>query len=304
MAAAALIAPAVLAVEDVRGRITDGPMIAGASAVMFSLVMIRVADLVRQQRETAARERTLRLAGADLVTATTEGHVGAALDKAVAELVPAGEPYVLHFHGVDGPPDLHTGTPTTTLGPVAAMAAAESLGGFENALLAEVITAGRMPGGLTRHKQVYLAAGDDLLARMEPVLEALMAQATLAIERIALTTEINRRSSEDYFRALIPERRRRDPDRRRRRPDPVRVPVGRGGFRAYPNRGFEREGFDRGDGPRRPAASARPGARRARHARRRRSDRDQRRGPVAAGRVLGAGPARRPRGQRAGRHDP
>jgi PAS domain S-box-containing protein len=38
---------------------------------------------------------------------------------------------------------------------------------------------------------------------MKSPLEVLTAQATLALERIALTEEVNRRKNEDYFRTLV-----------------------------------------------------------------------------------------------------
>ena len=46
-------------------------VIIGASVVLFGLVVVRMAGLVRQQERSAARERTLSRAGAALVAATT-----------------------------------------------------------------------------------------------------------------------------------------------------------------------------------------------------------------------------------------
>jgi diguanylate cyclase (GGDEF)-like protein/PAS domain S-box-containing protein len=205
MSLAALIAPTVLLIEDLRGLVTDAPMIAGASALMFLLVMGRVAGLLRVQRENAARERTLRIAGADLVAASSEAEAAAALRKAIADLIPAGEPYIFYYEGSEAPPEHPTGMSDMRRVAVAGLPdrVVVELGGFEYALTAHVVTASRVPGGPTRRKQAFLAAGNGLLSRMEPVFEALLAQGTMAVERITLTTEVNRRSSEDYFRALI-----------------------------------------------------------------------------------------------------
>ncbi len=50
---------------------------------------------------------------------------------------------------------------------------------------------------------VALAAGEDALTSMQGPLEVLTGQATLALGRITLTDEVNRRKSEEYFRTLV-----------------------------------------------------------------------------------------------------
>ena len=50
---------------------------------------------------------------------------------------------------------------------------------------------------------MVLGADEATLSTMKAPLEVLTAQATLALERIALTDEVNRRKSEDYFRTLV-----------------------------------------------------------------------------------------------------
>ncbi|GID29216.1 putative bifunctional diguanylate cyclase/phosphodiesterase [Paractinoplanes brasiliensis] len=205
MSAAALIAPAVLFIEHLAGEVKDALMIATASGVMFLLVIARVAGLMQSQRETAARERTLRLTGADLVAARSVLEAGAALRRAIADIVPAGEDYRFHMLGVDADPGMPTGVMSTGRVRVADLpeAVRAELGGFDQALRAESIAAGRTADGPSRHHQVYLAGDEGLLTVVEPLFEALMAQGTMAVERINLTDEVNRRSSEDYFRALI-----------------------------------------------------------------------------------------------------
>ncbi|GIE99668.1 putative bifunctional diguanylate cyclase/phosphodiesterase [Paractinoplanes rishiriensis] len=205
MALAALIAPAVLLVEDLRGGVEDALMIAAASSSMFLLVIARVAGLIQAQRETAARERALRITGADLVGARGEDEVGKAVVKALGAIVPAGEPYRFHFHRADAAPDTPTGlvgTGWVTVADLPGEAAAE-LAGFEAALYAESVSGAWSEGGLPRRNYAYLAGRPEMLSPVQPAFEALMAQGTLAIDRITLTNEINRRSSQDYFKALI-----------------------------------------------------------------------------------------------------
>ncbi len=205
MSVAALIAPAVLFIEDAGGQVTDAPMIATASGVMFLLVMGRVAGLMQTQKETANRERTLRITGADLVAVSSVPEAADALRTAIAAMMPAGAEHRLVMVGKDAQPDAVPGLLMTSRVQVADLPAAiaDQLDGFEWALCAEAIASGRTPDGPPRHQQLFLGGNDDVLTALEPSFEALMAQGTMAIERINLTDVVNRRSSEDYFRALI-----------------------------------------------------------------------------------------------------
>jgi PAS domain S-box-containing protein len=59
----------------------------GASAVVFVLVVLRMAGLVRRNEEISAREVALRIAGESLVTATTQQQIGSATLIAARALV-------------------------------------------------------------------------------------------------------------------------------------------------------------------------------------------------------------------------
>jgi two-component system cell cycle response regulator len=61
---AALIAPAVLLFQAMRGRPIDGPVIAAASAVLFGLTLLRMRSLAGQAATQAERERLLHRLGA------------------------------------------------------------------------------------------------------------------------------------------------------------------------------------------------------------------------------------------------
>jgi diguanylate cyclase (GGDEF)-like protein/PAS domain S-box-containing protein len=205
MSVAALIAPAVLLVEDLTGGVDDALMIATASGTMFLLVVARVSGLLQTQRENATRERTLRMSAADLVAASDEEEAGRAVGKAVASIVPEGEPFKMHYFRSEAGPGETTGllmTGRVHIGDLPRHIAAE-LNGFEWALYGEVVTAAPGGDGPKLRNLAYLAADEELLVEIQPSFEALMAQGTMAIERIALNSEINRRASEDYFRALI-----------------------------------------------------------------------------------------------------
>jgi diguanylate cyclase (GGDEF)-like protein/PAS domain S-box-containing protein len=205
MALASLIAPVVLLVEDLTGGVEDAIMIATASGTMFLLVMARVAGLLQSQRENTARERTLRMSAADLVAASSESEAGEAVQQAVAAIVPEGEAYKFLYVRLEGERGEQTGVLGTGWTAVADLPAelAAQFEGFESALYGEAVAASVTGDGPPRRNRAYLAADDAVLASLQPSFFALMAQGTMAVERITLTKEINRRSSEDYFRALI-----------------------------------------------------------------------------------------------------
>jgi diguanylate cyclase (GGDEF)-like protein/PAS domain S-box-containing protein len=198
LSVASLIAPGVLLIEDLRGTIEDAPMIAAACAAMFLLVMTRVAGLLKTQRETSARERTLREAGMLLVSATSEKEAAEALRHAVAGMIPAGEHYRFYLVGTELDEDPDVEPHRLRAVDVADLPAevAVHLDGFDSALHSATHAAGR-----TKH--AYLAASPETLSMLNRSFEALLAQGVMAIDRITLTDEVNQRSNEDYFRTLI-----------------------------------------------------------------------------------------------------
>ncbi|MFB9363967.1 putative bifunctional diguanylate cyclase/phosphodiesterase [Actinoplanes nipponensis] len=204
MSVAALIAPVLLVVEDLRDELHDGLIIAVACGSMFLIVIGRIVDLLRAQREAGARERALREAGSTLVAAASERDAADALRRAVAALVPPGEPYQLFFAGETFTGDTAPGhlAELVRVADLPAKVAAE-LGGFDSALHAVVLGAGKDPAGPATGKHAYLAAAPECLHSVRPSFDALMAQGALAIGRMDLTDQISRRSSEDYFRTLV-----------------------------------------------------------------------------------------------------
>jgi diguanylate cyclase (GGDEF)-like protein/PAS domain S-box-containing protein len=82
---AALAPPVVRLVQNWRGEPVDTNVLSAASIVLFLLVVVRMAGLIRQQERSALRERALRESGMALVTATNrEGIHSAAIDAAQA----------------------------------------------------------------------------------------------------------------------------------------------------------------------------------------------------------------------------
>jgi diguanylate cyclase (GGDEF)-like protein/PAS domain S-box-containing protein len=86
LAGATLIAPSLELAKVLAARNWDAVVLMGASIVLFSLVVGRMAGLVRQRERSAARERALTAAGGLLVGATDRQEITIAALQAVAEL--------------------------------------------------------------------------------------------------------------------------------------------------------------------------------------------------------------------------
>ena len=85
LSGAALMPPVLLVGEMLGGQQVDIVFVLGATIVLFLLVVLRMAGLIRTQEHSAVRERALREAGQALVTATSaEGIHAAAIEATLA----------------------------------------------------------------------------------------------------------------------------------------------------------------------------------------------------------------------------
>ena len=87
LGAASLIAPGVMLIRLGRADSVDMPVLIGASVMLFVLVVLRMAGLVRRQEQSTLREKALRNAGAALVTATNRESIYTATLQAARALV-------------------------------------------------------------------------------------------------------------------------------------------------------------------------------------------------------------------------
>ncbi|MFF5226235.1 putative bifunctional diguanylate cyclase/phosphodiesterase [Dactylosporangium sp. NPDC000521] len=188
LGAASLIAPGVLLVEASLGTVRDAAVIAVMSGVMFVLVLTRLAGVMGNHRQSMARERELREATTTLVSAADAAETLAAVRHTVDRLLPEGmahtvvlvradrvdEPGLVRVSGLD--PDVR-----------------EQLRGYSSAL--------RHPMGI--EGMLFVGAPTEALQALQTTFEVLASQAAMALERMTLTAEVNRRSSEAYFRTLI-----------------------------------------------------------------------------------------------------
>ena len=204
MASAALIAPAVLYFEWVHGApaevardgIVDAPVIAGAAALMFLLVLARVNGLAMAQRRARARERALRTAGDSLFAVATVEEVMTAIRAAVESLMPRDKPYHLTLVQEESADPRRADIRMIT---AAELPPGVPAHGFDTFLLGAMA----LPGDPPLQSTGVLAAPAHVLADLIDTFNALFAQVEAVVQRIALTGEVNRRDSEAWFRTLI-----------------------------------------------------------------------------------------------------
>ena len=232
LVAVSLVAPGVLLAEALTGDVTHGTMIALSSALLFLIVLTRLAGVVSRHRQAVERERTLRSAGADLVSAADATAVAASLRAAVGRLVPANAPHraVLLIDGesagVPGPgPAPRTRRAGSCNVETLDGAAAREMEGFATAL----VVPARADG--PAHRRVVRGAPRRRRRRdgsAHP--PRCSGGARVAGRARGRAGDAEPGGDPAQQRGVLPdaraERPRRHPDRRRRRPHPVRQPVG------------------------------------------------------------------------------
>ncbi|MBB6418104.1 bifunctional diguanylate cyclase/phosphodiesterase [Streptomyces sp. AK010] len=226
---ASLIAPAILLTEAVRGVRSNVGVIGAFSAVLFLLVLYRLAGVVATHRRAVGREKALRNAVSSLGGAGELRDVAAAVHSAISELLPDGPPRSALLTLPDSTLWVN-GAHSVLRGPRAERSAAavrELIASGENRL----VTLDGVGPALVDHLTVETAHNDhalvcrlaaqghpsddsligvlivageehDLLV-LRDTLVTLAAQAALAAERVSLAQEVAQRKSEVYFRTLV-----------------------------------------------------------------------------------------------------
>jgi diguanylate cyclase (GGDEF)-like protein/PAS domain S-box-containing protein len=177
LASASVIAPAFELSHDLRRGDTDMAVVTGAALVLFGLVVVRMAGLMRAQERSMERERALGRAGAELVAAATREELDAVAVRAAQELA-----------GPDAEVGLHDAAevPEPTRAAVA-----------DTTMVIDLVPREGRPS-------VLAVSGPGLADRaLRDVLGALGSHVVLAYERAALTEELVRRQSEARFASLV-----------------------------------------------------------------------------------------------------
>ncbi|MFC9394648.1 aminotransferase class I/II-fold pyridoxal phosphate-dependent enzyme [Streptomyces sp. NPDC057027] len=231
LAGASLIAPALLLLQSLRhDQNKDIAVIAIFSALTFLLVLARLWGMMSDHGKAEARERSLRLAAASLVAALSPREVAGAVETAAATLFGPGTSHQVLLLARDRRGGLTAvataehpwscrtdelirprGTSWSEL--VAEGARLLPLTRLDPSVAAEITPETHVllcplelqaPSGGEPLLGVLLFAGSERkLAEISGPAQSLASQAALALERFGLSEEVNRRTSEAYFRTLV-----------------------------------------------------------------------------------------------------
>ncbi len=216
LGAACLIAPSIRFAQALGNP--DHLVLIVASAVLFLLVVIRMAGLVRQEERIVSRERTLRVAGAELVGAAGSEQINNAAIAGVRRLL--GESTCVHLALLrDGTPvvaasseDAEWELTESTFDWLREHARDARFSYME--LPREVRNELRFEGGSTvllaplaiRSEVRGLLVANSIREISEEVansFQALGLQVSLAVEGASLAADLHRRQSEARFRSLV-----------------------------------------------------------------------------------------------------
>ena len=207
--AVSLVAPGALLAESLTGQVRSATMIAASSALLFLIVLVRLSGVVVRHRQAVERERTLRTAGADLVSAADAADLATSVRRRSAAWSPRVSTHraVLLVDGATaGVPAPGADIPEepSRLLQVADLdgAAAGEMGGFATALVCPLVPTDRPTAGSSMGLLV-VAAAEPVLLTLRGALEVLASQTALAVERVTLSQEVTRRNNEAYFRTLV-----------------------------------------------------------------------------------------------------
>jgi diguanylate cyclase (GGDEF)-like protein/PAS domain S-box-containing protein len=210
-------------------------VVAVVCGVLYLLMLSRLWDVASSHRRGLVRERTLRMAGASLSSATSAEEIAAAAQNAAVALVSqpelgsGGRVTAVLAVRRDGRLRAVTSVPATTPAAVADEMAGNRLRQLTERLLSELdrplfvpareFSSNRVGAGegalLCPLKLKDRPTGDPhigvlavygqqrLLADLSEALEILASQAALAVERVTLTQEVIRQRGQALFRTLV-----------------------------------------------------------------------------------------------------
>ncbi|TQK44314.1 PAS domain S-box-containing protein/diguanylate cyclase (GGDEF)-like protein [Streptomyces sp. SLBN-118] len=228
---ASLIAPAILLSEAVRGVSSNVGVIGVFSAVLFVLVLYRLAGVAATHRQALGREKVLRNAVSSLGGAGDLRDVATAVHSTVKELVSHGPPrsalltvpdntlWVNGAQGVRGAAYTRVNAAIRELtasgenhlvtldgvGPdlAAYLTSSDEVPGRQVYALVCPLTSQDHPSGDPLVGGMTVAGDEQDLLVLRETLATLAAQTALAVARVTLAEEVNQRNSEAYFRTLV-----------------------------------------------------------------------------------------------------
>jgi diguanylate cyclase (GGDEF)-like protein/PAS domain S-box-containing protein len=211
---AALLAPALIIWRDMNGIATDAGILAAASAVIFILVMLRLTGLARAQGVNASRELALRKLSERLVTASERSEVWTATVAAISAIGAAGVVGCLVTDATDSNDVIVTATWPDLIGVrvnvaeidgnssqrSVALVGGESVAGTSQSTTWTEVELARTDSA---HEKLLLAHNASLPLELRSILGAIVAQVSLAIDRVQLASVVQGARNERRFQSMV-----------------------------------------------------------------------------------------------------
>jgi diguanylate cyclase (GGDEF)-like protein/PAS domain S-box-containing protein len=216
LGAACLIAPGIRFWQELGNA--DVLVLISGSAVLFLLVVARMAGLVRQEARAVSRERALRGAGIDLVAAAGHEQVHAAAISGATRLVGADGCVRLALVSRDGatvvassdgaswelvPATAEWLTRSHARGPVSGTALPTLVATDLRLTRGDGVAVIPLPMWSEVRGLLIAASSADIPHAVADSLDALGTQVSLALEGASLAEDLHRRQSEARFRSLV-----------------------------------------------------------------------------------------------------
>jgi diguanylate cyclase (GGDEF)-like protein/PAS domain S-box-containing protein len=216
LGAACLIAPSIRFFQSIDNA--DVLVLIVASAVLFLLVVTRMAGLVRQEERIVDRERTLRTAGVELVGAAGHEQIYEAATSSVRRLLGDESPVRLALVGEEGPRVVGSSDGDTWSLSETAFDWLRNHSTADRIPYAELPQQARsdlrldgghtvliVPLSIQSEVRGLLVVCSAVEVRVEVArsFEALGLQVSLAVEGASLAEDLHRRQSEARFRSLV-----------------------------------------------------------------------------------------------------
>jgi diguanylate cyclase (GGDEF)-like protein/PAS domain S-box-containing protein len=220
---ASLIAPTLGLANDLHNGDVDMAVVRTASLILFGLVIVRMAGLMRQQERMLERERVFTKAGLALVAATSRKEIDGVAVSAALDLVGPGNVALLCRVDANDDVTVDSCAGTGRLGLTERLpreVAAPLLTAAQDDAVAALA-----PGALTAlggqaplndrafaiavaidrpDRALLIVAGPSRLAQsLQPSLHALASEVALALETVTLTAEVHRRQGEARLGSLV-----------------------------------------------------------------------------------------------------
>ncbi|MBA3349896.1 MAG: EAL domain-containing protein [Actinobacteria bacterium] len=222
---ASLVPPAVQAVQVARGAALELPVMIGGSAVLFVLVVARMAGLIRDSERSAQRERALREAARALVGARSREEVYRAGLTSMRTLIGEEHPVRLTAFAASG--ELRAQSVDATGVKQEWLMRAADLTSLDAATLRrrgflEIVLEGSgltkalrfPPGGLEAmafplfvreelRGLIFIADSSSLSTQTKGAMQTLAVSISLTLESAILTEDLHRRKGEARFQSLV-----------------------------------------------------------------------------------------------------